>query len=954
MKFSCDDCGAQYMIADEKIGPRGVKVRCKKCANVIILRPSKGPATTVSAPPDAVLKRPSLTPEDDDEATVSVDTGGARKAASRSPSIDLTATATLGVSSDLGLSEEFAAQGFDSPKTQPARAPTLNVGLDVAKVVETQQPSSPFLASSVGGSLRASALDAPAGLGSSAEDNEPKTSVDEMPGLGTAGLPAPAANKEVATRVAPVHIPAEARRPPDDEVSSETRAPPARFMSATVPGDPPVSLGPAPEEGPTHEVDASMLAGSIKLPGLPKLVATEASEESAVARSIEDNLDRLRLSAEGEDDLTIDSSESDPSRLSLDLPVPSAPSEGLGALARELDFDTGSLGNGFLHQNGSNDAPQEDQELPRVALDREPSRPVAIAARASSAVVVAPATAGGSLGAAAAGGESLEEEIGSAFESVFGAGAGVLADRDPFDALVRDSGPPGNGHAEVDDKKPTRVFDTDAMKRLQDEQDLASQAEVPPPEAEPVKEWYVAVNDEQVGPLSIPEVKERWDGGVVDANSLCWKAGMADWIAIRFVRELELLTNPARRGTTGIGPPPVDADALAPKPREGSAVASSRPTPAETPAEDTVPSPLGAAAVDDAVAESHESSWRPSAASALASLAAAEIESSGQDVAVGPAMPAERPSLEPQPLAVTTQPLSASMFGAAEQTSRSGRSLPKAPEIASSVPLRDPVVARGTPGWLMPALIAGGVLLLAVLGLLIVVLTRSPDPQPPVQIAVAPPAAPAPSPAPAPAPAPAPQEAAPAPTAPPTEAAPPVPAEAPPAAGAQEPAAEVRPEKKKRRDRSERAERTEREPREKRREVEAAPPPPPPPKTDLGADDLLNDPSIKRRAPAPAESDVPESLDEAQILRVLRKYKGEINACREKQAKADPNLEGVMTVKFVVQRSGQTSQHSVGPDKFKSSVVGKCVIDSVRGWRFPQFSKGTMPLDFPVMVKGRG
>ena len=39
MKFSCDNCGAQYLIADEKLGDRGVKVRCKKCSYVIILRP---------------------------------------------------------------------------------------------------------------------------------------------------------------------------------------------------------------------------------------------------------------------------------------------------------------------------------------------------------------------------------------------------------------------------------------------------------------------------------------------------------------------------------------------------------------------------------------------------------------------------------------------------------------------------------------------------------------------------------------------------------------------------------------------------------------------------------------------------------------------------------------------------------------------------------------------------
>jgi predicted Zn finger-like uncharacterized protein len=38
MKFTCDGCSAQYMISDDKVGPAGVKVRCKKCGNVILVR----------------------------------------------------------------------------------------------------------------------------------------------------------------------------------------------------------------------------------------------------------------------------------------------------------------------------------------------------------------------------------------------------------------------------------------------------------------------------------------------------------------------------------------------------------------------------------------------------------------------------------------------------------------------------------------------------------------------------------------------------------------------------------------------------------------------------------------------------------------------------------------------------------------------------------------------------
>jgi predicted Zn finger-like uncharacterized protein len=41
MKFECDSCHAQYMIADEKVGKRGVKVKCKRCSHVIVVRPEK-------------------------------------------------------------------------------------------------------------------------------------------------------------------------------------------------------------------------------------------------------------------------------------------------------------------------------------------------------------------------------------------------------------------------------------------------------------------------------------------------------------------------------------------------------------------------------------------------------------------------------------------------------------------------------------------------------------------------------------------------------------------------------------------------------------------------------------------------------------------------------------------------------------------------------------------------
>ncbi len=52
MRFVCDNCRAQYMISDDKVGASGVKVRCKKCGNVIIVRPPQD----ASAEADAALR----------------------------------------------------------------------------------------------------------------------------------------------------------------------------------------------------------------------------------------------------------------------------------------------------------------------------------------------------------------------------------------------------------------------------------------------------------------------------------------------------------------------------------------------------------------------------------------------------------------------------------------------------------------------------------------------------------------------------------------------------------------------------------------------------------------------------------------------------------------------------------------------------------------------------------
>src|SRR5262245_30753029 len=53
MRFVCDSCRAQYMISDDKVGAKGVKVRCKKCGYVILVRKADGETTQVAPMPQA-------------------------------------------------------------------------------------------------------------------------------------------------------------------------------------------------------------------------------------------------------------------------------------------------------------------------------------------------------------------------------------------------------------------------------------------------------------------------------------------------------------------------------------------------------------------------------------------------------------------------------------------------------------------------------------------------------------------------------------------------------------------------------------------------------------------------------------------------------------------------------------------------------------------------------------
>ena len=72
------------------------------------------------------------------------------------------------------------------------------------------------------------------------------------------------------------------------------------------------------------------------------------------------------------------------------------------------------------------------------------------------------------------------------------------------------------------------------------------------------KKWFVYVGDHHEGPFSIPEVAARQDSGEVNTDSYVWCEGMADWLMLSQVDELEQAlrefkeaTRPAAAPATG-------------------------------------------------------------------------------------------------------------------------------------------------------------------------------------------------------------------------------------------------------------------------------------------------------------------------------------------------------------------------------------------------------------------
>ncbi len=283
------------------------------------------------------------------------------------------------------------------------------------------------------------------------------------------------------------------------------------------------------------------------------------------------------------------------------------------------------------------------------------------ASKGSDSAATMPAT----LGTPPEGGlftDVEEDEIGAVFDQVLSSGTHKIPTEAANEAAAR----------EASAENVRKLAEAEAEP---DKDDAKSNAAA--------HEWYVAIDEKQVGPFTVEKVKDLWDRGEVGPDSLCWRSGFSDWIPLSETAELASV----------LAPRPSKPVIVAPEPVSGTT-----PTVSSGPVQSAFSAGKGARGEAGSAPASEEPvGWKPSAASVLASLVKEENDALSKppptpapalgrepvsqsrllDVPMPPPEPVSSPSLRGAEMPMAQQPMAAPMpYGQ-----------PQAPQYAQPAPM---------------------------------------------------------------------------------------------------------------------------------------------------------------------------------------------------------------------------------------------------------------------------
>lgn len=102
-------------------------------------------------------------------------------------------------------------------------------------------------------------------------------------------------------------------------------------------------------------------------------------------------------------------------------------------------------------------------------------------------------------------------------------------------------------------------------------------------------------------------------------------------------------------------------------------------------------------------------------------------------------------------------------------------------------------------------------------------------------------------------------------------------------------------------------------------------------------------------------ADVRGTLSKDVIRRVIRRHINEVRFCYEQELNQRPDLEGRVTVSFIISPTGAVQSSTVVESTLGSQPVELCIASSVRRWSFPSpDGGGIVVVNYPFLLSAAG
>lgn len=99
-------------------------------------------------------------------------------------------------------------------------------------------------------------------------------------------------------------------------------------------------------------------------------------------------------------------------------------------------------------------------------------------------------------------------------------------------------------------------------------------------------------------------------------------------------------------------------------------------------------------------------------------------------------------------------------------------------------------------------------------------------------------------------------------------------------------------------------------------------------------------------------ADVRGSLSKEVIRRVVRRHQNEVRFCYEQELNQRPDLEGRVTIGFIISPTGAVQSSSVADSTLGNSRVETCIASAVRRWSFPApDGGGIVVVNYPFLLQ---